>query len=74
MQRKLFLFFLPQEAEASGNKVEKEPQKLKKNMLNFYREYLLCLQSSASSSFLETCVNFVEQRAKFSHVEGRIIP
>ena len=29
MQRKLFLFFLPQEAEASG-KVEKEPQKLKK--------------------------------------------
>ena len=27
-----FFFFLPQEAEASGNKVEKEPQKLKKNI------------------------------------------
>ena len=42
-------------------------------ILNFSREYLFCLQSSASGSFLQTCINFVEQRLKFSHFEGTII-
>ena len=40
---------------------------------NFYWEYLLCPQSSASSSFLQKCINFAEQ-LRFSHFEGRIIP
>ena len=43
-------------------------------MLYIYREYLLCLQSSVSGSFLQKCSNFVEQRLKFSHFEGSIIP
>ena len=43
-------------------------------ILHIYREYLLCLQSNASGSFLEKCINFVEQRLKFSHFEGSIIP
>ena len=46
----------------------------KKYWLNIYREYLFCLEFNASDSFLETCINFVEQRLKFSHFEGRIIP
>ena len=35
---------------------------------------MLCLQSNASGSFLQTCINFVEQLLKFSHFEGGIIP
>ena len=69
--------FLPRESGASGNNMEKKSQKphprLKKT-LNFYREYLLCLQSSASGSFLQTCINFLEQRLQFSHSKGSIIP
>ena len=38
-----------------------------------YREYLLCLQSHASGSFLQKCINFVEP-LKFSHFEGNKIP
>ena len=53
-----------QETGASGNNKEKEQQKphpkLKKTyILNIYREYLLCLQSNARGSFLQTCINFV---------------
>ena len=40
----------------------------------FYREYLFCLQSNASGSFLQKIINFVEQRLKFSHFEGSITP
>ena len=35
---------------------------------------MLCLQSNASGSFLQTCINFVKKRLKFSHFEGSIIP
>ena len=31
------------------------------------------MKSSASGSFLQTCINFVEERLKFSHFEGSII-
>ena len=137
--KKLFRFFLPQEAGALGNNIEKEPQKscpkLKKkkkkntvhhvpkcmschkaivvitgrahsfhdyiyiyiyiyyahlasvrfehsvcrgSLMTIYiyikREYLLCLQSNAKGSFLQKCINSVEQRLKFSHCEGSIIP
>ena len=40
-------------------------------MLNTNREYLVCLQPDASSSFLES-VSFVEQGLKFSHFEGAL--
>ena len=43
-------------------------------MLYIYREYLLYLQSSASGSFLQKSINFVEQRLKYSHSKGSIIP
>ena len=39
-------------------------------ILYIYREYLLCLQSNASGSFLQKCINFAEHRLKFSHFEG----
>ena len=29
---------------------------------------------NASGRFLQKCINFVEQRLKFSHFEGSIIP
>ena len=79
MQQKIFKIFSSQEAGASGNNIEKEPQKprpkLKKTyILNIYREYLLFLQSNASGSFLKTFINFVEQRHKFSYFQGSIIP
>ena len=68
--KSFFKFFLPQEAGALGNNIEKERQKprpkLKKYILYIYREYLPCLQSSASGSFLQTCVNILQQRLSFS--------
>ena len=36
--------------------------------------YVLCLQSRESGSFLQTCIDFVKERLKFSHFEGSIIP
>ena len=66
-----FKTFLQQEAGAFGNKIGKEPQKSSskfKNMyiLYIYWDYLLCLHSNASASFLQICINFVEQRLRFS--------
>ena len=70
--------FLPQEAGAFENnskRIAKAKPKIEKNMyINIYWKYLLCPQSNASGSFLETCINFVEQGLKFSHFEGSIIP
>ena len=47
---------LLQEAGASGENIEKEPQKprpkLKKYILNIHKEHLLCPQSKAGGSFL----------------------
>ena len=69
---------LQQEAGALGNDIGKEPQKtspiLKKCILYIYWEYLLCLQFNASGSFLQTCIDFIEQLLKFSRFEGSIIP
>ena len=39
-----------------------------------YWEYLLCLQSNASGSFLQTCIEYVEKRLKFYKFEGSITP
>ena len=53
--KSFFKNFLSQEAEAFGNNVERQKlrPKLKKCMYYIiYREYLPCLQSSASGSFL----------------------
>ena len=43
-------------------------------ILYIYREYILCLQSNPSGSFLQKCINFVEQPLKFSHFEDSIVP
>ena len=61
------------------NNVEKRSTKATPNIertsiLYIYREYLFCLQSNGNDSFLEKCINFVEQRLKFSHFEGSIMP
>ena len=64
MQQKLLQIFLPQEAGASGNNIEKEPRNYAKNwklcVLYIYREYLFCRQFNARGSFLQKCINFVE--------------
>ena len=62
MLQKLFEFFLLQEARAFGNNIAKEPQNPRPKL----KEYFICLQSSASGSFLQKCINFVEQQPKFS--------
>ena len=69
---------LPQEAGALGNNIEKKPQKAttkieKTCILYIYREHLLCLQSSASGSFSQKCINFVQQRLKFYHFDSSIV-
>ena len=63
-KEKYFKVFLARETGAFGNNIVKEPQKphskfKKICLLNIYREYLLCLQSNASGSFLQKCINSV---------------
>ena len=59
-----FITFLPQDAWAFGNKIEKEMKKttskVKKKIciLYIYREYSLYLQFNANDSFLQKCINF----------------
>ena len=69
--KSFFKIFLSQEAGAFGNNIEKERQKLRPKLKKYiyyiiYREYLPCLQSSASGSFLQTCVNILQQRLSLS--------
>ena len=77
MQQKLFQNFFQQKKlellEVTIKKLQKLRQKLKRYVYYISREFLLCLQSSASS-LLQKCINFVEQRLNFSHFEGSIIP
>ena len=79
MQKKLFQFFLSRQTGAFGTNIKKKPQKPRQKIekiciLYIYREYLLSLQSNVSGSFLQRCINFVEQQLKLSHFEGNIIP
>ena len=74
-----FKIFLPQEAGAFGNNIEKEPQKLRPNLKKFV--YYIFLENTYSACspmqvivFLQKCINFVGQRLPFSHFEGTIIP
>ena len=74
-----FKIFLPQEAGAFGNNIEKEPQKpcskLKKYVYYIFTENICSAFSLMQVvSFLQKCINFIEQRLKFSHFECSIIP
>ena len=75
--QQIFIIFLPQEAGAFGNNTGKEPQnprpKLENTNTIYLLRILLCLQSNASGSFLQKCINFVEQRLEFSHFEATTI-
>ena len=35
---------------------------------------MLCLESNASENVFQKCISFAEQRFKFPHFEGSIIP
>ena len=72
MQQKLVQNFLQQEAGAFGNNTSKATPKIEK-LSQIYWAYLPCPQSNASGSFLQTCINFVEQRLTFSNFESSII-
>ena len=69
---------MQQEAGTFRNNIEKEPEMPRPKLKNICIIYLLGIfalsQSNASGSFLQTCINFVEQRLKFSHFEDSIIP
>ena len=80
MQQKLFQHFLPQEAGAFGNSIEKKPQKPHPK-LKKYVYYIFTENISSSCNpmqvvvFLQKCINFEEQqRLKFSNFEGSILP
>ena len=61
---------LPQETRASGSNIEKESQMphLKLNIYIYIYIYIH-IYILYIYSFLETRINFVEQRLKFSHSE-----
>ena len=71
MQQKLFQHFF---TTRSWSFWKTHAQNWKICMIYIPRVYLLCLQSNASGSFLQKCINFLEQQLKFSHFEGSIIP
>ena len=50
-----------------GKEMQKPRPKLKKYVYYYLLAILLCQQSNARGSFLQTCINFVEQRLIFSH-------
>ena len=79
VQQKLFQFFLPQEAGAFGNNIEKELQKRRPNLKKYV--YYIFTENICSACnpmqevvFLQKYINFAEQRFKFSDFEGIIIP
>ena len=79
MQQKLFQTFFTTRSWSFWKKHRKETAKATPKIgkifkLCIYREYLLCLQLNANVVFLQKCINFVEQRLKFSHFEGSVIP
>ena len=59
--------------EKYRKRTAKDTPKIEKNV-KYLRKYLFCLQSNASCSFLQTSINFVKQRFKFSHFESSLIP
>ena len=63
-----FKIFLPQEAEVFGNKIKRTAKTTPK-----IEKIYLPAVSNVSGSFLQKCVNSVEQRLKFSHSESSII-
>ena len=74
MQQRLNQFFLSQEAGDFGNNrkgIAKTTAKVEKIYLLYISgKYLLCLQSNTNGSFLQKCINFVEQQLKFAHLKG----
>ena len=62
-------FFYNKKLELSEKILERNSkihaQNWKISVLYIYWEYLFYLQSNASSSFLQTSINFVEQRTKY---------
>ena len=70
MQQKLFQF-----KEGKRKATAKVTPKIEIiGVLYTYREFLIYLQSNASGNSLQASISFVEQRLKFSHFEGSIIP
>ena len=69
------IFFLQQEAGAFGNNIGTEPQEPHPNweICVLYITENIYPQSNTSGSFLQSCINFVEERLKLSHFEGSII-
>ena len=74
-----FKIFLQQEVGVFRNNIEKKSQKphskLKKDVYYTFIENICSVCNSIQVVvFLQKCINFVEQRLKFSHFEGSIIP
>ena len=71
--------FLHQETGAFGNNIGKESSKprpkLRKYVYYIFPENICSARNPMQVVvFLETCINFVEQRLKFPYFEGSIIP
>ena len=66
MQQKLLHNFLPQEAGAFVNNIEKEPQKPRPKLRKYVCSIFIENSCSACNPmqvviYLQTCINFVEQ-------------
>ena len=71
MQEKLLKNILPQEDGAFGNNIEKEPQKPRPKLKNyvyyiFTKNICFACSTVQLAVSLQKCINFVEQRVKFS--------
>ena len=70
--------FLQQKAAGFGNNIGKEPQEPRPKLKNIYIIYLIGIFALPAIRrkwwFLQVCINSVEERLKFSHIEGSIIP
>ena len=48
--------------------------KIEKCVYYIFIENICCARNSLQVVVIQTCINSVEQRLKFCHFEGRIIP
>ena len=79
MQQKLFQFFFYHKKLELLEIKQKEPQKprprLKKYVCYIFTDNICSACNPMQMVvFLQKCINFVEQRLKFSHFEGSIKP
>ena len=77
MHQKLFQFFYDKKLELleiTEKELQKPRPELEKNVYTFTENICSVCNPMQVVVFLQKCMDFVEQRLKFSHFEASIIP